>query len=44
MEVAKAIGAKVSFEETYIYEFVISKVAEFVVDRSAFDETAFNKL
>ena len=41
-EVSNALSGTVDFKDSYIYEFVISKIADFSVDKSAFDEDRFN--
>lgn len=41
-EVRQAFSGAVAFNDHSIYEFVISKVADFTVDKSVFDEKTFN--
>ncbi len=41
-EVGNALSGTVDFKDSYIYEFVISKIADFSVDKSAFDDARFN--
>jgi len=41
-DIGKVLGGSANFKDSYIYEFVISKIADFSVDKSAFDEVGFN--
>ncbi len=41
-DIGKALIGSVNFKDSYVYEFVISKIADFSVDKSAFDDAGFN--
>jgi hypothetical protein len=42
VDIGKALIGSVNFKDSYVYEFVISKIADFSVDKSAFDDAGFN--
>jgi len=41
-DLSKFFNASIKLDNSYIYEFIISKVADFTVDKKSFDESSFN--